>query len=90
MEFVFFLNAIVTEICNYFGVVDGTVARICRPVLNERVVYNGHPRVHGVKIQSVVLPNGSIINLEGQWQGLRHDCTMLYESGVLNQLYRLA
>ena len=90
MEFGFFKNALVTEIGNYFGFVDGTVARICRPVLNKRVVYNGPQRVHGVKIQSVVLPNGLIINLEGQWQGLRHDCTILYESDLLNQLYRLA
>ena len=32
---------------------------------NERVVYGRHAKVHGVKFQSVVLPNGLIINLEG-------------------------
>ena len=29
--------------------VNGTMDSICRPVLNERVVYSHHIRVHGVK-----------------------------------------
>ena len=59
-----------------FDFIDGTIAHICRPVLNERVVYSHHTRVHGVKFQSVVLPNGLIINLEGQWEGQRNDCVL--------------
>ena len=51
---------------NCFDFVDGTIARICKPGLNERVVYSHHTRVHGVKFQSVVLPNGLIIDLEGK------------------------
>ena len=39
-------------------------------------VYSHHTRVHGVKFQSVVLPNGLIISLEGQWEGQRHDCVL--------------
>ena len=61
---------------NCFGYVDGTVSRICRPVLNERVVYNGHTRVHGVKLQSLFLPNGLIINLVGPCEDQRHDCVL--------------
>ena len=39
----------------------------------------------------MVLPNGLIINPEGQWEGRQHDlCTMLYESGLLNHLQWLA
>ena len=34
---------------------------------NQRVVYNGHKRVHSLKFQSVVLPNGLIGNLAGPW-----------------------
>ena len=48
---------------NCFGFVDGTVRPICRPKHNQRVVYNGHKRVHSLKFQSVVLPNGIIANL---------------------------
>ena len=47
----------------FFGSVDGTIADICRPVLNEKFVYSHHTRVPSVSVQSVILPNGLIINL---------------------------
>ena len=43
--------------------VDGTVRPISRPDENQRVVYNGHKRVHGLKFKSVVIPNGLIAHL---------------------------
>ena len=48
-----------------FGFVDGTVRPITRPGENQRLLYNGHKRVHGLKFQSVVLPNGLIAHLYG-------------------------
>lgn len=51
------------EIC--WGFVDGTVCPICRPGDNQRVVHNGHKRVHALKFQSVVATNGLIANLNG-------------------------
>ena len=50
---------------NCFGFVDGTVRPISRPDENQRAVYNGHKRVHGLKFQSVVIPNGLIAHLYG-------------------------
>ena len=50
---------------NCFGFVDGTVRPICRPEENQRILYNGHKRVHGLKYQSVALPNGIIANVYG-------------------------
>jgi len=50
---------------NCFGFVDGTVRPICRPGQNQRLVYNGHKRVHAIKFQSVTLPNGMIANMYG-------------------------
>ena len=50
---------------NCFGFVDGAVRRISRPGANQRLVYNGHKRVHALKFQSVALPNGLICNLYG-------------------------
>ena len=50
---------------NCWGFVDGTVRPICRPGEHQRVMYNGHKRVHGLKFQSVVAPNGLIANLFG-------------------------
>ena len=44
---------------NCFAFVDGTVRPICRPgTVNQRLLYNGHKRVHGIKFQSVVTPDG--------------------------------
>ena len=63
---------------NCFDFVGGTIAHICRPVLNKRVVYSHGIRVHGVKFQSVILPNDLIINLERQWEGRRHDCGLCF------------
>ena len=50
---------------NCFGFVDGTVRPDCRPKRNQKTVFNGHKRVHSLKFQSVVLPNGMIANLYG-------------------------
>ena len=45
--------------------VDGTVIPICRPNICQRMVYNGHKRVHSLKFQSVALLNGLIGHLYG-------------------------
>lgn len=50
---------------NCFGFIDGTVRPISRPGQHQRVVYNGHKRVHSLKFQSVALPNGLIGNMYG-------------------------
>ena len=50
---------------NCFGFIDGTVRPICRPGENQRVVYNGHKRVHALKFQSIALPNGMIAHMSG-------------------------
>lgn len=50
---------------NCFGFVDGTVRPISRPGHAQRVVYNGHKRVHSLKFQSLALPNGLIGNIFG-------------------------
>lgn len=50
---------------NCWGFVDGTVRPICCPGEHQRLMSNGHKRVHGLKFQSVVAPNGMIANLVG-------------------------
>ena len=50
---------------NCFGFIDGTVRPIARPWAHQRIVYNGHKRVHGLKFQSLDLPNGIIANMFG-------------------------
>lgn len=75
---------------NCFGFIDGTVRKIARPKYHQRVMYNGHKRVHAIKFQSIVLLNGLIGNLSGPYEGKRHDCTMLQESRVLPNLRQVA
>ena len=48
---------------NYIGFTAGTVRPICRTEELQRVVYNGHKRVHTLKFQSFTLPNGMIANM---------------------------
>ena len=50
---------------NCFGFVDGTVRPISKPGEQQRIVYNGHKRVHALKFQSVAVPNGLIANMYG-------------------------
>ena len=71
---------------NCFGFVDGTVRPCSRPGQNQRLLFNGHKRIHALKFQSVVIPNGLICNLYGPVEGCRHDSGMLAESRLLDQL----
>ena len=50
---------------NCLGFIDGTVRPICRPKQDQRMVYNGHKRIHALKFQSLALPNGLIGHLYG-------------------------
>ena len=71
---------------NCFGFVDGTVRPCSRPGQNQRLIFNGHKRIHALKFQSVVIPSGLICNLYGPVDGCRHDSGMLAESRLLDQL----
>ena len=71
---------------NYWGFIDGTVQPIFRSKRNQRVVYNGHKRIHALIFQAVSTPNGLIANLFGPVEGRRHDSALLAMSGLLNQL----
>ena len=89
MEVLFFTTTVFAVVAgkgarlhNWFVFVDGTIGRVFRFVLNERVVYSHHTRVQGVTFQGVVLPNDLIINIEEPWEGLRHDCVLSFMNWV--------
>ena len=69
---------------NCWGFIDGTVRAISRPSINQRVLYNGHKRVHAIKFQAT--PDGLVVCLHGPFEGRRHDSGMLRESGLLQVL----
>ena len=71
---------------NCWGFIDGTVRPVSRPGKHQHTVYNGHKRIHAIKFQSIVAPNGLIANLYGPVVGKRHDSGMLAESGLLGDL----
>ena len=75
---------------NCFGFIDGTVRPLCKPGKHQRILYNGHKRVHAIKFQSVVNPNELISNLHGPVEGKRHDSDMLAQSSFLPQLQQFA
>jgi hypothetical protein len=50
---------------NCGGFIDGTVRLISSPGRFQRLVYNEHKKVHSLKFQSIVAPNGLIANLFG-------------------------
>ena len=54
---------------NVWGFVDGTIRPCSRPQTDQRVLYNGHKKVHGIKFQSVTTPSGLIANLYGPIEG---------------------
>ena len=73
---------------NCWGFIDGTVRPVSRPGRFQRVLYNGHKKVHAIKFQSIATPCGMIANLYGPVEGKRHDSSMLAQSGVLDKLER--
>ncbi|RXN37054.1 Retrovirus-related Pol polyprotein from transposon 412 [Labeo rohita] len=71
---------------NCFGFIDGTVRPIARPGITQRILYNGHKRIHSLKYQAVAIPNGLIAHLYGPVEGRKHDSGMLAESGLMSLL----
>ena len=59
---------------------------VCRPGEGQRQLYNRHKRVHGIKFQLIVCPDGMIANLYGPNEGRHHDSFMLARSRILDQL----
>ena len=68
------------------GSIDGTLREICWPKKNQRVVYSGHKRKHGLKYQSIVAPDGIILHMFGLIAGSHHDSYVLLESKILQKL----
>ena len=64
------------------GFIDGTVRPICRPGSNQRLFFNGHKRVHALKFQNILMPDGLIAYMDGPYSGNRHDAGLLRDSGL--------
>ena len=62
--------------------IDGTVRALSRLNEFQRILYNGHKKVHALKFQSAVAPNRFMTNLYGPVEGKCHDSGMLRMSGL--------
>merc|ERR1711988_1931431 len=65
---------------------DGKLWPICRPGKYQHVLYSGHKRIHGLKTQGSVFPNGIQPFPFGPINGSRHDSHVLHESGIVDEL----
>ncbi|VEN39660.1 unnamed protein product, partial [Callosobruchus maculatus] len=75
---------------NCWGFIDGTAGAICRPSIPLEEYYSGHKRMHCVKYQSVLCPDGMIVNLKGPYVGRRHDAGIYRESQLYAELQEVA
>jgi len=71
---------------NVVAFIDGTARPICRPKQCQELYYSGYKKMHVLKYQSVLFPNGIIGRLDGPFQGRRHDSAVLNLSGLINEL----
>jgi len=72
-----------------YAFIDGTLRPICRPSFGQRWFYNGKDRIHGLKFQGIVTPDGIIVHMWGPSFGKRHDARMLDESGLAQQAQQI-
>lgn len=75
---------------NCCGSLDGTVKPVYRPGRNQRIIHNGHKRIHELKVKWTVTPSGLIANLFGLVEGCRHDSAMLAMSQICLQLQQFS
>ena len=69
-----------------WGFIDGTAREIARPTRDERLFYSGHKRMHCLKFQSIVTPDGIIAQLYGPVEGRRHDLFLVRDSDIVSTL----
>ena len=71
---------------NIWGFIDGTIRKTCRPTYHQHLVYTRFKKCHGLKFQSVLIPDGFIACLYGPVPAKTHDPRLLHESQLSEQL----
>jgi hypothetical protein len=74
---------------NLWGFIDATIRKTCRPYLYQHLLYTKYIRGHGIKFQSIIIPDGYVAYLVGPFVARRHDARILRESGLFNRLRAL-
>nr|XP_037270556.1 uncharacterized protein LOC119162191 [Rhipicephalus microplus] len=74
---------------NCWAFIDGTAQPICRPTRNQKVYFSGHKRVHALKYEAIMCPNGIICQLDGSYPGSKHDSGNFGNSAAYTKLQNL-
>jgi len=65
-----------------FAAIDTTSHRRCKPTANQTAYYNGHHRMHELKSQMIILPNGYVCHAAIGYQVAVADTTIYRSSGI--------
>lgn len=65
---------------------DCTKHAICHPSRFQQMAYKRHDRIHCLKFQALVIPNGMFAHLYGPVEGRKHDMLLWNESGIADKL----
>jgi hypothetical protein len=72
-----------------YAFIDGKLFFTTRLTWCKRVIFSGHKKRPGLKFQTVIAPNGLLINAYGPAPGRNHDSNVLTKSGILPTLRQL-
>ena len=65
-----------------FRFINGTVRPIAWPLFNQEIFYSGWKRIHTIKFQGIMAPDGIIMHVSGPYTAKHHDMWMLHQLGI--------
>ena len=71
---------------NVWGFIEGTLRKTCCPSYFQKLMYSGHKHCHGIKFQSIVIPDGLFASMYGPLNANGHDSFLLSTIGLLDKL----
>ena len=72
-----------------WGFIDDTIRKTAHPLYNQKTVYTKWKKCHGIKFQSVLVPNGYIASLYGPMPAKTYDANLLRQSNLMEQLCKV-
>ena len=72
-----------------WGFIDGMIRKTAHPLYNQKMVYTKWKKCHGIKFQSVLVPDGYITCLYGPMLVKTHDAKLLRQSNLMEQLHNV-
>lgn len=69
----------------FWGFIDGTFRGVARPINEQKEMYSGYKREHGIKFQNIILLDG-LLMLQKPYEGKLNDWKMFKQSEVENRI----